>query len=165
MIVLVAARSKNGVIGRDGHLPWNLPDELRHFKELTLGKTVVMGRTTFDSIVAQLGRPLPSRHNVVLTRDEFFEHLGVTVVHDPDEIIRGDKNIPDEIYVIGGASLYAEMLPLANKLHMTEVDAEIDGDTYFPDYDMSEWREVGRSHHGIDERHEFAFDMVEYERV
>lgn len=164
MITIIAAVAKNAVIGKEGGLPWRLPDDLRHFRELTEGKTVLMGRTTFESIVDRLGHPLPNRRNVVLTHDETFSYPGVEVIHDPDEVLRNENGLPVEIYVIGGATLYAAMLPIAGRMYMTEIDADIDGDTYFPNFDKSEWREISRTHHSADELHTYAFDFVEHVR-
>lgn len=164
MIAIVAAVARNGVIGYEGGLPWELPDDLRHFRKITAGSAVVMGRTTFESIVDRLGHPLPDRQSVVLTHDENYSYPDVTVVHDPEQIIRGENGIPAEIYIIGGAALYATFLPLADRLSLTEIHASIEGDTYFPDYDKTEWHEVSRTPHPTDEHHAYAFDFVEYER-
>ena len=127
MIAIVAALSRNRVIGRDGDLPWHLPGDLRHFKELTGGGTVVMGRKTYESIPPRF-RPLPGRRNIVLTRNG-FDAPGAEVHHDLDDALQA---APD-CFVIGGGTLYAQALPRADRLYLTEVDAELDGDTFFPD--------------------------------
>ncbi len=163
MITIVAAVAKNNVIGNNTDLPWHLPDDLRHFKELTLGQTVAMGRTTFESIVARLERPLPDRRNIVLTRDETFSYPDVEVVHDPNELLKGTAE--ESVYVIGGAALYHAMMPYAQKLYLTEIDAEMEGDTFFPEFDEKKWVEVSREHHPADGAHEFAFDFTEYDRL
>lgn len=124
MIVILAALSRNRVIGRDGDLPWHLPGDLRRFKELTIGGTVVMGRKTYESLPERF-RPLPNRRNVVLTRNG-FDAPGADVRRRLDEALEGD------CFVIGGGSLYAQALPLADRLHLTEVDADVPGDTFFP---------------------------------
>ncbi|WP_027877562.1 dihydrofolate reductase [Meiothermus cerbereus] len=157
-IALVVAMDKNRAIGRAGALPWHLPDDLKHFKALTLGKTVLMGRKTFQSI----GRPLPKRRNVVLTKDPSFGAEGVEVVHSLDDALLLDE----EIMVIGGGEVYALFLPLATHLHLTLVDTAIpDADTFFPEWNPAEWRETHREFHPADERHLFAFSFVDLERI
>lgn len=161
MIAFIVARAENDVIGSRNDLPWYLPDDLKRFKELTTGHTVVMGRKTFDSIVSRLGHPLPNRENIVVTRQEDFQYDGVTTLHDVDEIAK----LSGDVYVIGGAELYRATFHMADTLYITEVLAEISGDTYFPVVKPSEWREVAREHHDKDERHFAAFDFVQYERI
>jgi dihydrofolate reductase len=157
-IALIAAMDKNRAISRAGALPWHLPDDLKHFKALTLGKTVLMGRKTFQSI----GRPLPKRRNVVLTKDPSFGAEGVEVVHSLDDALLLDE----EIMVIGGGEVYALFLPLATHLHLTLVDTAIpDADTFFPEWNPAEWRETHREFHPADERHLFAFSFVDLERI
>jgi len=157
-IALVVAMDKNRAIGRAGALPWHLPDDLKHFKALTLGKTVLMGRKTFQSI----GRPLPKRRNVVLTKDPSFGAEGVEVVHSLDDALLLDE----EIMVIGGGEVYALFLPLATHLHLTLVDTAIpDADTFFPEWNPAEWRETHREFHPADERYLFAFSFVDLERI
>jgi dihydrofolate reductase len=157
-IALVVAMDKNRAIGRAGALPWHLPDDLKHFKALTLGKTVLMGRKTFQSI----GRPLPKRRNVVLTKDPSFGAEGVEVVHSLDDALLLDE----EIMVIGGGEVYALFLPLATHLHLTLVDTAIpDADTFFPEWNPAQWRETHREFHPADERHLFAFSYVDLERI
>lgn len=161
MIAFIVARAENDVIGSRNDLPWYLPDDLKRFKELTTGHTVVMGRKTFDSIVSRLGHPLPNRVNIVVTRQEDFQYDGVTTLHDVDEIAK----LSGDVYVIGGAELYRATFHMADTLYITEVLAEISGDTYFPVVKPSEWREVAREHHDKDEQHFAAFDFVQYERI
>lgn len=124
MVNIIAAVSNNGVIGIDNKLPWHLPADLKHFKELTTGHTVVMGRKTFESI----GKPLPSRTNIVLTRDRSFKHDGVLVTHDFNTIY----NLKKEVFVIGGKDIYELFINEADKLYITRVHANVHGDTYFP---------------------------------
>lgn len=147
-VVLVVAVADNGVIGNKGDLPWSLPEDLRHFREVTTGHTVIMGRNTFASI----GRPLPNRKNVVLTRDRDWAADGVTVAHDLDtaleEVTQGDA------MVIGGAQIYAQALPLADLQIITEVHQSPAGDTRYPDFDRDEWIEERRESH---EGHEFVW--------
>lgn len=146
------------LIGRDGELPWRLPNDLQHFKRLTLGKTVLMGRKTWTS----LGRPLPERENWVLTRDGDFRAVGARVFHALDAALSAYKG--KELMVIGGADLYRQTLSLAQRLYLTEVDAELDGDTRFPDFDRTHWREIESASHPADERHAWPYRFVTLER-
>ena len=145
-LVLVVARADNGVIGRDGGLPWRIPADLQHFKRLTVGKPVVMGRKTFESI----GKPLPGRHNIVLTRDPLWRADGVTVVANLAEAVAAaglDPRLHGAVMVIGGAQVYAEALPSATRVELTEVHAAPDGDTVLPPFDPVRWRETARETH------------------
>jgi dihydrofolate reductase len=157
-LVLVVARARNGVIGKDGALPWHLPADLRRFKAMTVGKPVIMGRKTFDSI----GKPLPGRHNIVLTRDAGWTAAGVTVAPNLAEAIAAAGLDPraraDAIMVLGGAQVYAQALPSATRIEVTEVDAEPEGDTILPAFDMTRWQEVAReTHAAADGQPGFAF--------
>ncbi len=156
MISLVAAVASNRVIGRGGRLPWHLPDDLRHFRALTLGKPVIMGRRTFASI----GKPLAGRRNVIVTRDPAFHAEGCAVAHDVDAALEAAGAAP-EIVVIGGASLYLDFLPRAERIYLTEVHAEAEGDVFFPDLNAADWIEASREYHSADLRHEYAFSFVE----
>ncbi|PID32229.1 dihydrofolate reductase [Candidatus Saccharibacteria bacterium] len=160
MIAMVVAVAENGVIGLRGDLPWHLPADLRHFKELTIGKTVVMGRTTFQSIIGRLGGPLPQRRNIVLTRDQSFRYPGVEAIHDLSSI----TSFADDVYVIGGAQVYAAALELTDVLYVTEVHTAVDGDTRFPVIDAAQWREVSRVRHTADAKNQYDYDFVVYER-
>lgn len=150
-IVLVAAVARNGVIGSGGTLPWHLPADLRHAKELTMGHVLVMGRATFESI----GRPLPGRTNVVLTSDPSWHHEGVTVLGSLAEAVR--RFAPGPLMIFGGGQVYAEAMPYADRLEITHVDAEPDGDTHFPIIDPATWAEVSREDHD-------GFAFVSYRR-
>lgn len=144
-VVLVVARAKNGVIGADGGMPWHLPGDLKRFKAMTVGKPVVMGRKTFESI----GRPLPGRHNIVMTRDPGWRAQGVSVVANLAEAIAAAGMEPrtyGEIMVIGGGAVYAQALPLAERVELTEIDLSPKGDTFFPDLPPDQWDEVARQH-------------------
>ena len=138
------------MIGRGNALPWRLPDDLKRFKALTLGKQVVMGRKTFESI----GRPLPGRENRVVSRQAGLRLEGCLVFPGLREALAGDA---DEIMVIGGAQIYAAALPLAQRLYLTEVETEVEGDARFPDFDPAEWREIERMPHPPDARHACGF--------
>ena len=153
-ISLIWAMTRNRVIGNAGGLPWDLPDEMAHFKRTTLGHAVVMGRRTYESV----GHPLPERHNIVLSRRGLATaDPRVTVVSDLDAAL--DAVGDGECFVIGGASPYALALPRADRLIGTFIDAEIEGDTYFPEIDLGAWRVVESSHHPIDDRHAHAYDI------
>ena len=157
-LVLVVARARNGVIGNAGALPWHIPEDLKRFKRMTVGKPVIMGRKTFESI----GKPLPGRQNIVLTRDPGWTVPGVSVVANLAEAVAAAGLDPraraDGIMVIGGAQIYAEALPSATRIELTEVDADPVGDTLLPAFDPARWREVARETHPADgDRPGFAF--------
>jgi dihydrofolate reductase len=153
---VIAAVAANGVIGRGGQLPWHLPDDLKYFKQLTLGHAVIMGRRTFESI----GRPLPQRRSIVVS-SSLSPPPQVEVVRTLDEAIRLAK---DDAFVIGGAMLYAEAIPRADILHLTELDDTVEGDTCFPPFDRSQWRIVEETRHERDDRHAHAFTFRTYRR-
>jgi dihydrofolate reductase len=156
---LVVAMARNRVIGRDNRLPWRLPADLAYFKRVTLGHPVVMGRRTYESI----GKPLPGRLNIVVSRNPEFRAPGCTVVTSLDEAWRaaGDAQ---EVSVIGGTSIFAEALPAADRIHLTEVDAQVPGDTWFPEFDRAEWTEREVQRHEPDERHAYPFRILVLER-
>ena len=158
-VSLVVAASTNNVIGRDRGLPWHLPDDLRHFKRLTVGKPVVMGRRTYESI----GRPLPDRQNIVMTRDADYVAEGCDVVTSVDEALDAARGA-EEVMVIGGGQVYRDFLPRADRIYLTRVQAEVEGDTYFFDIDRTRWRLVSSEHHDADEKHAYAFDLMVFER-
>ena len=160
MISLIAALARNRVIGRDGALPWRLPDDAKHFRGTTMGKPVVMGRKTWESF----GGPLEGRENVVVSRQPAYHAPGATVVPSLDEALKllSDR---DEIFIAGGEALYREALPRADRLYLTLVDAEPEGDARFPEFDRSQWRELERREHPADDRHAHAFSIVTLERV
>jgi dihydrofolate reductase len=164
IVSLVVALDPRGVIGRGGDLPWRLPADLRRFKAITAGHVVLMGRRCHESI----GRALPERTNLVLSRDPAAAgRYGAAVEVLPDlraALARARAAGETELMVIGGADVYAAALPLASRLYVTEVAAEVEGDVVFPAWDRSEWREHSREHHPADERHAHAFDFVVYER-
>ena len=163
-ISFVVARADNGVIGRDNGLPWHLPADLRHFKRLTVGKPVVMGRRTFESI----GKPLPGRHNIVLTRDPDWRAEGVTVVANLAEAIAAagldPKTRAEEVMIIGGAAVYADALPVATRVYLTEVHDAPAGDTVLPAFDRARWRETAREDHPAEDDRP-AYSFVTLERV
>lgn len=159
LVTLIVAVADSGSIGRDNALPWHLPDDLRRFKRVTLGKPVVMGRKTYESI----GKPLPGRQNIVVTRDANYRREGVTVVHDPVEALQVSGEAP-EIMVIGGAELFRSCLPRAGRVHLTRVHGDIPGDVHWPALDGREWRLVGSEAHPADDRHAYAMTFEVWER-
>jgi dihydrofolate reductase len=159
VLSLIAAVAENGVIGAKGALPWRLPDELAYFKRTTLGKPVLMGRRTFES----LGKPLPGRSNVVLTRARDFQPAGVEVARDLDAALARVADAP-EVMVIGGAAVYAATLPRAARIYLTRVRAAPEGDVFFPELDPADWRETLVLEHPADARHAHAYAVYQLER-
>ncbi len=159
-ISLVVAMAEDRVIGVDNGLPWRLPDDLKRFKAVTLGKPVLMGRRTFESI----GRPLPGRLNLVLTRNPRFHVEGVVTVTDWAAALQAAGDVP-ELMVIGGAELYSMALPVAQRIYLTDVHASVRGDARFPPFAPQEWREIEREEHAADERHAFAMTFRVLERL
>lgn len=159
MISIVVAVSTNNVIGAQGQLPWKLSDDLKRFKQLTLGKPIVMGRLTWDSI----GQPLPGRQNIVVTRQTDFIADGCDVVASPAAALAAAGDA-EEIMIIGGSQLYELFLPKADRLYVTRVHAEIDGDALFPEIDEGVWRLIDKETHAADDANQFAFEFRTYER-
>ena len=155
---LIVAMAKNRVIGSNNQMPWHLPADFAYFKKVTLGHPVIMGRKTFESI----GRPLPGRRNIVVSRNPAFRAEGVDVMTSLDAAIKACQNT--EAFVIGGATLYAEALPHADRLFITEVDASPNGDTLFPSLDKNLWREITRERREADEKNLHAMEFVVLER-
>jgi dihydrofolate reductase len=160
MISLIVAAAENGVIGSDNRLPWHLPDDLKRFKALSLGKPIVMGRRTFESI----GRPLPGRTNIVVSRQPALAIEGVIVVPSLDAALAAADAAP-EIVVIGGAEIFRLALPRTDIIHLTRVHARIAGDVRFPELEPAKWREAAVEHHPADERHQYAFSFITLQRV
>ena len=158
-VTLVVAAAEGGVIGRHGAMPWHLPADLAHFKRVTMGHPIVMGRKTYASI----GRALPGRLNVVVTRDRAFAAPGVTVAHSLDEALAACGDAA-EVMVIGGGELYREALPRAARVHLTRVHASIDGDTYFPALEPAEWHETAREERLADAANPHAMAFLTFER-
>lgn len=160
-ISLIVAIAENGVIGRDGGLPWRLPDDLKRFKALTMGHPMLMGRKTWESLGA---RPLPGRRHLVLTRQAGYRATGAEVVHTVDEALALLGDGDDELFVIGGAELYRLCLPRASRLYLTRVHASPAGDTSLPDLELGAWRLISQEYHPADERHPLAFSFCHYDR-
>jgi dihydrofolate reductase len=157
-VTLVAAVAANGVIGADGEMPWYYPEDLQHFKRITVGHPVVMGRTTYESIVARLGEPLPDRLNVVLSSQDLDLPEGAVLASSVDEALSLAADHDEEVYVVGGATVYEQLLDCADRLVLTEIHETHEGDTHFPEWDHEAWVEVDR-----DDREALSF--VTYERV
>lgn len=161
MISLLVAMDKNNVIGYKNDLPWHLPRDLKYFKEKTTGHTIIMGRKTFESI----GRPLPNRRNIVVTRNKTFVQEGVEVIHDLATIWQlNDESPREELFIIGGAELYRQALPHADRLYITKIEETFEGDTYFPTFSEAEW-ELTKKEQGIqDENNPYEYYFLQYER-
>jgi dihydrofolate reductase len=163
LISMVVAATDNDVIGRDNGMPWHLPDDLKYFKARTMGKPMLMGRKTFESI----GKPLPGRTSIVLTRDRAWRAPeGVVVVHSLEEALeRASAGAASELCAIGGAEVFRLVWPLAKRLFLTRIHASIPGDTFFPKPDPREWKEVERVEHAVDDRHAYPMSFVTLDRV
>ena len=164
-LALIAAYAQNRVVGIDNKLPWHLPEDLKYFKRCTSGKAIIMGRKTYESI----GRPLPNRTNIVITRNPDFEADGVKVVTSLNDAIElaaavNEVNGVDEIMVIGGAAIYELTLPMADRLYLTHVHAQVEGDAYFPEVDFSNWREVERADYASSETNPYDYSFVVYDK-
>ena len=160
LITLIAAMDRNRLIGDGNRLPWRLPADLRRFKALTMGKPIIMGRRTFESI----GRALPGRRTIVLSRNPDYQAPGCEVVAGLDEALHACEDV-DEVMIIGGAKLYAEALPRAHRLHLTLLHASFTGDAWFPEVDPRHWREIFREDHEADAESPCAFSFVDLERA
>lgn len=154
IVSMIAAMAKQRVIGKDNQMPWHLPADFNWFKRCTMGKPIVMGRKTYESI----GRPLPGRRNVVISRNSDLAIDGVDIVASIDEALALLAE-HEEVMIIGGGSIYHSCLPLASKLYLTYIDAEIDGDTQFPQWSV-EWQEISREHYPADDKNAYAMDFV-----
>ncbi|MDE0154332.1 MAG: type 3 dihydrofolate reductase [Gammaproteobacteria bacterium] len=159
IISLIVAMDRRGVIGAGGALPWRLSDDLKQFKAVTMGKPLIMGRKTHESI----GRPLPGRRNIVLTRQRDYEAPGCVVCHDVESALAACAGF-EEVMVMGGASLYELFLPRAGRIYLTRVEAEVNGDTHFPPFDESAWNEIERRDHQADERNEYPCSFLVLEK-
>lgn len=158
-ISLIVAKSKNNVIGKNNQLPWHLPADLKHFKEITMGKPIIMGRKTFESI----GRPLPGRRNIVISRDKALSIPGCDIFHSIDDVFEAVKT-EKEIMIIGGADLFSQCLSRADCIYLTVIDAEFDGDTFFVDLSAHEWKLISEEKFSADEKDKYAYSFLKYER-
>ena len=159
-VALIVAMDEKGVIGRGGRLPWRQPADLMHFKVLTMGKPILMGRKTFDSI----GRPLPGRKNIVLTRDVAWSREDVTIARTLEEALR-QAQPASELMVIGGADIFRAALPVAQRIYLTRIHANVEGDVSFPPIDWSAWREIERQAFAADEKHAYAMTFTTLEKI
>lgn len=159
-ISIIAAMARNRVIGIENRLPWKLPADMKWFRLHTLGKPIVMGRKTFESFG---GKPLPDRHNIVISRDENYRAQGATVVNSIDEALSVAGDV-DEVMIIGGASFYEQMLPRTDRIYLTLVEMEPEGDAWFPDYDAGQWQELERHPHEADDKNPCAYTFVILDR-
>ncbi len=165
-LAVIVAQATNRVIGRGNKLPWHLPEDLQYFKKVTLGKPIIMGRKTYESI----GRPLPGRTNIVVTRDTDYARPGIEVVHSLGDAVTlagslCEINGVDEAMLIGGAELYAQAMPLAERLYLTQVHASVEGDAYFPVFNRQAWRELGREDYPASGCNPFDYSFIVLERV
>jgi dihydrofolate reductase len=163
---IIVAVAENGVIGNNNALPWKLPEDLQNFKRITMGKPLVMGRKTYESI----GRPLPGRANIVITRNASFRAEGVQVVHSLDEALTVAREIAErtgveEVMVMGGAEIYRETIPRADRLYITEVHASVEGDALLPTINWTLWREVSREQHVAQLPNRYDYSFACYERI
>ena len=158
-ITIVVAIASNYAIGKNNQLLWHLPKDLRHFKDTTAGGTVIMGRKTFDSV----GKPLPKRRNIVITR-QHIEIEGCEVVASIEEAIALCKT-EDEVFIVGGAEIYRQAMRLVNRIYLTIVHHSFDADTFFPEIDYKDWKETAREDHETDEKHAFSYSFITLERV
>lgn len=159
-ISMIAALDRKNVIGCNGDLPWRLKKDMRHFKSTTSGKPIIMGRKTFESI----GRALPGRKNIILTRNKNYHADGVTVVHSKDAALEATKNY-EEVVIIGGGDIYELFLDIAQVLYLTFVDADTEGDTFFPEIDETRWTRTSRISNSADKYNEYDFEWVTLERI
>lgn len=160
IISIIVAMAENRVIGNDNSLPWHLPADLKHFKAMTMGKPMIMGRKTWESLPGKL----PGRTHIVVSANSDYVAEGCILVHSLQQAIEAAGDVP-EVMVVGGAMLYGEALPQADRMYLTMVETEVEGDTLFPEYDSGQWQEVAREHHPSDEKNPCAYSFVTLSRV
>ncbi|HHW37031.1 MAG TPA: dihydrofolate reductase [Bacillales bacterium] len=161
MISIVVAMDKNRVIGKNNQLPWHLPADLAFFKKVTMGKAIVMGRKTFESI----GRPLPGRENIILTKNRDYRAEGCTMIHSIDDVFDLEKTENGEVCIIGGAEIFNEVLTCTDRLYITEIDHEFEGDTFFPLIKESDWTLISKEKGPKDEKNPYDYYFTIYERI
>ena len=160
ILSMIVATADDNVIGKDNDMPWHLPADLAYFKKVTLGKPVIMGRKTYESI----GRPLPGRRNIVISRDENYQKEGIDTVTSVEQALALVQDV-EEIMVIGGGAIYKHCLPAATRLYITHIKASIDGDTRFPDYDDGSWQKISSEVRDSDKKNAYQLDFCVYERT
>lgn len=163
MLQLIVAYTKNRVIGLNNDMPWYLPADLKHFKDITTDSSVIMGRNTYDSIVARLGHGLPNRQNIVLTRDTSQTAEDAVFVSSLSKAL--EKASHDAVFIIGGAQVFKESLPKVDRIYATEIDVELEGDTFFSELPANEWREVASESHQADDKNQYGYRFVTYEKI
>lgn len=162
IVSLIAAMDRRRGIGQDNQLPWRLPADLKHFRELTAGHHIIAGRKTYESI----GKPLPNRTTIIVTRNESYEAEGCFVVHSQaDALTLAQQRGETELFVIGGAEIYAQALPFADRLYLTRIEAEFEADAFFPAFDIQDWQITDSVFHAADEKHAFGFTFQQLDRV
>jgi dihydrofolate reductase len=159
-LAIIVATDEQGLIGKDNDLPWKLSADLQYFRRVTMGKPLIMGRNTHESI----GRALPGRKNIIITKNEAYQAEGCTVVHSITDALMACEQV-EEVMVMGGASLYEQLLPSADKLYLTQVHASLAGDTWFPTWNKNAWSEISREDHLADEKNDYAYSFIIYEKV
>ncbi len=160
-VVIIVAMDRRGLIGDNNSLPWLLPADLRYFNKLTMGNTLLMGRKTYESI----GRPLPGRKNIVVTSNAYYHVDGCTVASSLERALCVVSNDTKEIMVIGGASLYQQCLPIVNRIYITHVNAELEGNIWFPNWDKKQWKEIKRENHASDDKNKYSYSFVVYDKI
>ena len=158
-IALIVATDQQGLIGKDNDLPWKISADLQYFKKVTMGKPLIMGRNTHESI----GRPLPGRQNIIVTKNHSYQAEGCTIVHSMQAALSEAKEA-DEVMIMGGASLYTQLLPQADKLYLTLIHANLEGDTWFPEWYSEQWQQISREDHLADDKNEYPYSFIVYER-
>ncbi len=163
-ISIIVAAAANQAIGKDNQLLWHLPNDLRFFKKTTSGHPIIMGRKTYESV----GKPLPNRRNIIISRQPEYNATGVETVHSLDEAITLAGQTPEEltdIFIVGGAEIYRAALPITDRIYLTRVHANLLADTYFPQFDSSEWKLISREDHPADEKHAYSYSFLVYDRA
>jgi dihydrofolate reductase len=160
VISIIVAMAENRVIGKENSLPWHLPADLQHFKAMTIGKPIIMGRKTWESLPGKL----PERPHIIISANPDYSADGCMVVNSLEQAIEAAGDVP-EVMIVGGAMLYAQALPLADNIYLTMVETEADGDTLFPEYDQAQWREIAREHHPSDDKNPFAYSFITLSRI
>jgi len=161
IISLIAAMGKNRVIGNKGKLPWHMPADMKYYKDKTKGKTIIMGRKTFDSMG---NKPLPNRINIIITHDQDYKAEGAIVAHSAHEALKAAGNA-EEVMVIGGSYIFKEFLPRANRIYLTIIEGVFEGDAFFPEYDITQWKEVSYEEHERDAKNPYDYRFVVLERI
>ncbi|WP_439881920.1 dihydrofolate reductase [Pontibacter sp. MBLB2868] len=161
MVSIVVATAENNVIGKDNQLIWHLPADLKHFKQLTMGHPILMGRKTFESI----GKPLPGRTSFVITRQEDYQAEGCIVVHSVKEAIEQASQLDESVCIIGGAEIYRQALPMVDTIELTKIHHTFDGDTFFPEIKEQEWKVVAKEDHEPDEKNKYSYSYLTLKRI